>query len=111
MKFDLQPSIHNDLIRIEPLGKGDFEVLYAVASDPLVWEQHPNKDRYKREVFENFFKGAIESGGAFLRDRQQQRRTDRQFPVLRPRRGQAPDRHRLHLHRAQPLGRSTTTAR
>jgi RimJ/RimL family protein N-acetyltransferase len=65
MKFDLQPSIHNDLIRIEPLQKGDFEVLYAVASDPLVWEQHPNKERYKREVFESFFKGAIESGGAF----------------------------------------------
>jgi hypothetical protein len=30
-----------------------------------VWEQHPNKDRYQREVFENFFKGAIESKGAF----------------------------------------------
>jgi hypothetical protein len=36
-----------------------------VASDPEVWEQHPNKDRYQREVFENFFKGAIESKGAF----------------------------------------------
>ena len=65
MKFQLQPSIHNDLIRIEPLEPGDFEALYAVASDPLVWEQHPNKERYKRDVFQNFFKGAIESGGAF----------------------------------------------
>ena len=36
-----------------------------MASDPKVWEQHPNKDRYKREVFENFFKGAMESQGAF----------------------------------------------
>jgi RimJ/RimL family protein N-acetyltransferase len=65
MPFDLQPSIQNDLVRIEPLAATDFEVLYAVASDPLIWEQHPNKERYKREVFSNYFKGAIESGGAF----------------------------------------------
>ena len=45
----------------------DFEALYAAASDPLVWEQHPAKDRYKRDVFlESFFKTAIESKGAFL---------------------------------------------
>jgi RimJ/RimL family protein N-acetyltransferase len=65
MKFELQPQIHNDLIRLEPLALADFEALYAVASDPLVWEQHPSKDRYQREVFQNFFNGAIESGGAF----------------------------------------------
>jgi RimJ/RimL family protein N-acetyltransferase len=65
MTFELQPQLHNALIRLEPLGAGDFEALYAVAADPLIWEQHPSKDRYKREVFENFFKGAMESGGAF----------------------------------------------
>jgi RimJ/RimL family protein N-acetyltransferase len=65
MKFDLQPSLHNELIRIQPLENGDFEVLYAVAADPLIWEQHPNKERYQRDVFQNFFKGAIESKGAF----------------------------------------------
>jgi RimJ/RimL family protein N-acetyltransferase len=65
MSFELQPHLSNDLIRLEPLGPGDFEVLYAVASDPLIWEQHPSKDRYKRDVFENFFKGAMDSGGAF----------------------------------------------
>jgi RimJ/RimL family protein N-acetyltransferase len=41
-------------------------MLYAVASDPLIWEQHPNPDRYKKEVFEVYFKGAIDSCGAFL---------------------------------------------
>jgi len=66
MKFKLQPTLENDLIKIVPLKADDFENLYAVASDPLIWEQHPNQDRYKREVFENFFKGAIESNGAFL---------------------------------------------
>jgi RimJ/RimL family protein N-acetyltransferase len=65
MSFDLQPTIHNELIRLVPLGRGDFEILYAVAADPLIWEQHPSKDRYQREVFEGFFQGAIESGGAF----------------------------------------------
>ena len=66
MHFDLQPTLENDLIKIQPLKPTDFETLYAVANDPLLWEQHPNKDRYKRDVFETFFKGAIESGGAFL---------------------------------------------
>ncbi len=65
MTFELQPRIQNELIRLEPMEADDFDALYAVASDPLIWEQHPNKDRYQRKVFENFFKGALESGGAF----------------------------------------------
>ncbi|MES2131033.1 MAG: GNAT family N-acetyltransferase [Bacteroidota bacterium] len=64
--FELQPTLSNEFIKIQPLKSEDFEALYAVASDPLLWEQHPNKDRYKREVFETFFKGAMESKGAFL---------------------------------------------
>lgn len=64
--FDLQPTLQNELVRIEPLQPTDFERLYAVASDPLLWEQHPERDRYKPEVFEKFFSGAIESRGAFL---------------------------------------------
>lgn len=54
------------MIIMRPLAEDDFEKLFEAASDPLIWEQHPNKDRYKREVFMNFFKGAMESGGAFL---------------------------------------------
>src|SRR6202789_3500816 len=65
MSFELQPRIQNELIRLQPLRVDDFEDLYAVASDPLIWEQHPSRDRYERAVFENFFKGAMESGGAF----------------------------------------------
>jgi RimJ/RimL family protein N-acetyltransferase len=66
MRFELQPQLENDLVRVTPLKQDDFETLYNVASDPLIWEQHPNKYRYKREAFENYFRGAIESGGAFL---------------------------------------------
>ncbi len=65
MSFELQPRIRNELIRLEPLEPDDFDALYAVASDPLIWEQHPNQNRYRREVFEIFFRGALESGGAF----------------------------------------------
>jgi RimJ/RimL family protein N-acetyltransferase len=65
MNFSVQPVLENEDYQLIPLQQGDFESLYEVASDPEVWEQHPNKDRYKREVFEIFFKGAMESGGAF----------------------------------------------
>ena len=40
--------------------------MYAVASDPLIWEQHPQRDRYREEVFREFFREALESGGALL---------------------------------------------
>jgi RimJ/RimL family protein N-acetyltransferase len=65
MPFELQPTIENHWIKLEPLRSADFEALYSVASDPLIWEQHPNTDRYRREVFATYFEGAIGSGGAF----------------------------------------------
>jgi RimJ/RimL family protein N-acetyltransferase len=43
----------------------DFDELYAVAADPLIWEQHPNKDRWQRAMFTTFFAGALQSGSAF----------------------------------------------
>ena len=51
---------------LRPLRAEDFDALYAVASDPLIWEQHPARDRYKEEVFREFFREAMESGGAFI---------------------------------------------
>jgi RimJ/RimL family protein N-acetyltransferase len=44
---------------------GDFDALYEAAKDPLIWEQHPESDRYRRDVFQRYFDGAIESRGAF----------------------------------------------
>lgn len=67
MKFDLHPTnLSNETVILSPLKSTDFEKLFAVASDELIWEQHPNKLRYQKEVFKNFFDGAIESKGAFL---------------------------------------------
>jgi RimJ/RimL family protein N-acetyltransferase len=65
--LNLQPThLKNDLVWLEPLKQEYFEELYLVASDPLIWEQHPNPDRYKLDAFTNYFKGAMESGGAFI---------------------------------------------
>jgi RimJ/RimL family protein N-acetyltransferase len=54
MTFDLQPTLKGTILELRPLRPEDFDDLYAVASDPLIWEQHPNNDRYKKEVFFEF---------------------------------------------------------
>jgi RimJ/RimL family protein N-acetyltransferase len=64
--IDLQPILQNEQVIAVPLKESDFEILFNAAADPFIWEQHPNINRYKREEFQNYFKGAIESGGAFL---------------------------------------------
>ena len=66
MNIHFQPTLQNKLIIMQPLATDDFERLYTVASDPLLWEQHPNKNRYQREVFQNYFEGAMQSKGAML---------------------------------------------
>jgi RimJ/RimL family protein N-acetyltransferase len=66
MSFDLQPDLKGELIELRPLTPGDWDDLFAVASDPFIWEQHPESDRYKEEVFKVFFREALESGGAFV---------------------------------------------
>ena len=67
MTFNLQPThLQNQRIKLVPLQEADFKELYTVASDKLIWEQHPNKLRYQKEVFRNFFEGAMQSNGAFF---------------------------------------------
>ena len=66
MVFDLQPTLRGKLVELRPLKADDFDKLFAVASDPLIWEQHPAYDRYKEQVFREFFRAGMESGGAFL---------------------------------------------
>ena len=66
MRFDLQPVLKGELLELRPLRAEDWDDLYAVASDPLIWEQHPSNDRYKEEVFREFFREAMASGGALI---------------------------------------------
>lgn len=65
MPFDLQPTLHGDLLKLRPLRPGDFDDLFAAAADPLIWEQHPESDRYAEEKFRRYFAGAMRSSGAF----------------------------------------------
>ena len=66
MSFELQPTLEGELVKLRPLREEDFESLYAVASDPLIWEQHPAHDRYQSEVFRLFFRESLESVGALI---------------------------------------------
>ena len=63
---DLQPVLRGELLELRPLRPDDFEPLYAVASDPLIWEQHPVRDRHLVEVFREFFRTGLESGGGLV---------------------------------------------
>ena len=64
--FDLQPTLKGRLLELRPLRGGDFSDLYGVARDPLIWEQHPIKDRWKEDVFKAFFQESLDSGGALI---------------------------------------------
>jgi RimJ/RimL family protein N-acetyltransferase len=66
MSFDRQPVLKGDVLELRPLRSEDFHDLYAVASDPLIWEQHPARERYQETVFKAFFQEALESGGALI---------------------------------------------
>ena len=66
MSFDLQPHLKGELLELRLLKPEDWDDLFVVASDPLIWEQHPESDRHKEDVFKIFFSEALESGGAFV---------------------------------------------
>jgi RimJ/RimL family protein N-acetyltransferase len=64
--FDLQPTLTGDLLELRPLRPDDWDALFAVASDPLIWEQHPSPERCEEAVFRQFFADALASGGALV---------------------------------------------
>lgn len=64
--MDRQPTLSDELVLLRPLKAQDFDPLFAVAADPLIWEQHPSSDRFQREVFSKFFRESMDSGGALV---------------------------------------------
>jgi len=65
--FDARPTLVGASLTLRPLVAEDFEPLLAAASDPLIWEQHPQPTRWQREVFRSgFFEGALAGGSAFV---------------------------------------------
>lgn len=66
MAFDYQPTLRGALVELRPLQATDYDALYAVAADPLIWAQHPDKTRSQPAGFQAFFQQALASGGALL---------------------------------------------
>src|SRR5438105_15261223 len=64
--FDRQPFLQGELLELRPLRPDDFDALFRVASDPLIWEQHPEHDRYQESTFRGIFAEALASGGALV---------------------------------------------
>ena len=64
--FDFQPTLRGDLIELRPLRADDFEALFRVAADPLIWEQHPERNRYQEPVFRAFFDEGLASCAALV---------------------------------------------
>lgn len=63
-ELDRQPVLEGERFALRPLRADDWDALYAIASDPVVWEQHPMADRWREEVFRAFFEDALAKGGA-----------------------------------------------
>lgn len=66
MSFDRQPVLSSDLVLLRPMHPDDAEPLRRIAADPLLWEQHPAKDRTEEPVFLAWFEDALASGGALV---------------------------------------------
>jgi len=64
--LELQPTLVGPLVSLRPLAPEDHDRLFAVASDPLIWEQHPDKTRWQPAGFRAFFQQSLDSGGALL---------------------------------------------
>lgn len=64
--FDPAPTLVGERVRLRPLTPDDRQVLFAVASDPLIWEQHPAHDRWRPEVFDAFLDEALAEGGGLV---------------------------------------------
>jgi RimJ/RimL family protein N-acetyltransferase len=64
--LDRQPVLEDERLLLRPLRTSDWDALFAVASDPLVWEQHPAHDRWQEPVFRAFFGDALANKGALV---------------------------------------------
>lgn len=74
VSFDYQPFLKGSLVELRPLRAQDYADLYAVAADPLIWEQHPASNRHEEAAFGAFFQESVSCGGALIAvDRSTQR--------------------------------------
>ena len=58
-----QPKLIGELVEARPLRADDFDELYAAGADPLLWEQHPDSERWREDSFRTYFDAHLASGG------------------------------------------------
>lgn len=63
--FEFQPTLVGRRVTVRPITPADWPGMFAAASDPKIWAQHPAPDRYLEPVFREYFDGALASGSAF----------------------------------------------
>ncbi len=64
--MDLQPTLSGETLTLIPLLAAHKDDLIRAASDPLIWQLHPEPTRYLPEVFSKVFESGLASGGALL---------------------------------------------
>ena len=72
--FDPQPVLEGPVLRLRPLRADDWGDLFACASDPVVWEQHPLHDRYREDVFRALFEEKLAAGRTLAVTRREDQR-------------------------------------
>ena len=59
-------TLENNYVRLVQTSEHHFQELYQVGSNPVIWEQHPNQDRWKKNNFRKYFDyGINNSEGCF----------------------------------------------
>jgi RimJ/RimL family protein N-acetyltransferase len=61
-----QPTLEGEHLLLRPLRADDWDALFSVASDRLIWEVHPAHDRWKEDVFREYFANALKYQGALV---------------------------------------------
>jgi RimJ/RimL family protein N-acetyltransferase len=64
--MDRQPLLEGERLLLRPLHPEDWDDLFAAARDPLIWDQHPDPDRWREPIFKEFFADALQAGGALV---------------------------------------------
>jgi len=63
---DRQPILEGERLLLRPLAEDDWDALYAVASDPRVWELHPVSTRWQEPVFRAQFDELVANAGTLV---------------------------------------------
>ncbi|MAI48679.1 MAG: N-acetyltransferase [Hyphomicrobiaceae bacterium TMED74] len=82
--FDANATLVSDRLHLRPLQESDRDALYAAASDPETWAQHPASNRHEQEVFYPYFDYRLASGGTLavsVRDTSEVIGCSRFYPV------------------------------